>query len=97
MKMPTRGGAAEKTAGSIDCIHYDYLERACVFRSKVRTETRDGFSVEGTAVDIRMDGKRDEFLVLRAEDREYLVRLTAVSRLIPLGDDARFGPIDFSE
>ncbi len=81
----------------IDCVNYDHLEMACVYRYEVRVETRDGFCVEGAALDIRMDGNRNEFLVLRAEDREYLVRLSAISRLEPLGDDAQFGPIVFSE
>ncbi len=80
----------------IDCVHYDVLEMACVYRSEVRVETRDGFTVEGAAVDIRMDGNRDEFLVLRGSDREFLVRLSAVSRLEPLSDDAPFGPLEFS-
>ena len=97
MEIPMRGGATATSPGGIDCIHYDYLEMACLYRYDVRVQTRDGFTVEGAAVDIRMDGNRDEFLILRAEDREYLVRLSAVARLEPLRDDARFGPIVFSE
>ena len=81
----------------IDCVHYEYLEMACLYRYDVRIETRDGFSVEGVMMDIRIDANRDEFLVLRAEDREFLVRLSAVSRLEPLGDEAQFGPIVVSE
>ncbi|MEM8817847.1 MAG: Rho-binding antiterminator [Pseudomonadota bacterium] len=81
----------------IDCVHYDYLEVACLYRYDVRVETRDGFTVEGAALDLRMDGNRNEFLVLRAQDREYLVRLSAVSRLEPLEDVAQFSPIVFSD
>ncbi len=87
---------AQQESNRIDCVHYDVLEMACVYGNEVRVKTRDGFSVDGAAVDIRMDGNRDEFLVLRGADREFLVRLSAVSHLEPLDDDAAFGPLEFS-
>ena len=41
--------------------------------------------------------QRTGITVLRAPDREFLVRLAAVSRIEPLTDDARFGPLEFSD
>ncbi len=76
-----------------DCAQQDYLELACVQGYELRAVTRDGHTIEGRAIDIRMDDDRNEFLVLRSTDREYLIRLNAVTLLEPLSDDARFGPL----
>ncbi|MEM6514027.1 MAG: Rho-binding antiterminator [Pseudomonadota bacterium] len=94
--MSRRDSAAE-LINRPSCVHYDLLEVGCLHRYDVRIDTRDGFTVNGAMTDIRMDANRDEFLVLRGHDREYLVRLSAVSRLQPLGEEASFGSIEFSE
>ena len=78
------------------CEQQDYLELACMRGYELRAVTRDGHIVEGRAIDIRMDDNRNEFLVIRSTDREFLVRLSAVTLLEPLSDDARFGPLVLS-
>ena len=79
----------------IDCGLYDHVELACMHRYRLRVTTRDDQILTGTAIDTRVDSGRQEYLVLKAEDRELLIRLDAVTSIEPLSQGAQFGKVRF--
>lgn len=49
----------------ITCEVHDYFESACCLRLSVRLTLLDGAVVEGTALDLSIDDRRAEVLVLK--------------------------------
>ena len=82
-------------SSNVDCELYDYVELACVYHHRLRVRTTDGQSLEGIAVDVRADGGGKEFMVMRAPDRELLIRLDAITTMETLTEGARVGEVRF--
>lgn len=78
----------------IQCDYHDYVEIACMFGYEVRVATTDGQLLSGLALDTQSDGN-SEFLVLKAPDRRFLIRLSAVTSFEALTEGARFGKLRF--
>lgn len=85
----------------IDCNLYDYIEIACLYRYPVRIATASGEILTGKAVTTSIErapaGDKVEHLNLEIDGALRKVRLDTIRVLEPLGDNARFGKVRFTD
>ncbi len=54
----------------ISCDIFDYVEIACLYRYKVILRLLNGDQLDGIAVDTKIDGDRQEWIILQSPDSQ---------------------------
>ena len=77
------------------CELHDYVEIACTFQYQVQLSLNTGETITGKAVDIQLDGNREECLKLKVEQEHALVRLTDILQMKSCANNPHFDLVEF--
>lgn len=78
----------------ISCNLHDYVEIVCLYRYQVKLTLRDLQTIEGTAVDIRNNADKSEYLLVDTGHMQQ-IELNQLKKLQVLTPNARFTEVVF--
>ncbi len=81
-------------SGLISCQLHDYIEIVCLYKYRVRLTLKDRQLIEGNAIDICIDAKKCEYLIVD-DGRKCQVELNQLTKMEVLSANAVFTAVVF--
>ena len=82
--------ARERDYVPISCADYEILETACMDRYAIELVTRDGRTVAGRALDLKVRSPEEFFVVLHDDGTTEEVRVDRIRNMTVLSRPCRF-------
>ena len=84
-----------KAYQSIECSLYDHIEIACLYQYDIEITLTDDSVLIGKAIDTKVDTAKIEYLILKIESGNQLIRLDTIKSIIVITENALFDQIRF--
>ncbi|MEE1675919.1 Rho-binding antiterminator [Agarivorans aestuarii] len=79
----------------ISCDNYDYIEIACMYRYLVKVQLVNGEQVHGLALDTKRNQLKQECILLKHANQQFLVVLDDIQQLEVMVDNPHFSKVSF--
>ncbi|KOE80685.1 transcriptional antiterminator [Vibrio alginolyticus] len=80
----------------IACSQYDYIELACLFHLPIKLTLKSGATYSGIAVDTLHNEHKQECILLKNEENEYLVATDCLLMMEALSEHPHFTIVEFT-